>query len=427
MQYYNSRNRDHAVDFRQALWEGLAPEGGLYCPQYIPKWSNWELNEILTMNRHDLATEILYQFVKPVLTKEELFRILESTISFDIPVHQVTSNTSILELFHGPTEAFKDVGARFMARSLSHFLGDEKLTILVATSGDTGSAVAHGFWNVEGIDVIVLFPKGRVSPYQESQMTTLGNNITAVEVEGTFDDCQDLVKRAFQDESIRKEKTLSSANSINIGRLLPQMLYYYFLAQQIDTANRDQYSICVPSGNFGNITSGLYAHLSGLDFGQFIAATNSNTTFPEYLKSGTFSPRASVATLSNAMDVGKPSNFERMFELFGGSHHAMQLAIKSIGVTDEETIETIRNVFHDYNYLLDPHAAVGWKAIEKLNGNDGYKHVVLGTAHPRKFEYAVHQALPNVTLEFPINEREKKKIGLANDYGDFKNLVLSHT
>ena len=423
MKFYNSRNKEQTVDFRQALWEGLAPGGGLYCPVAIPRWTPEEIDELLKLNRTELATKVLMAYTADVWSESALQGIVTDTLNFDIPVVPVSDNRSVLELFHGPTEAFKDVGARFMARAMSHFLADEKLTILVATSGDTGSAVADGFWNVDGIDVIVLFPKGGVSPYQESQMTTPGNNITAVEVNGTFDDCQDLVKKAFQDKQIKFQKKLSSANSINIGRLLPQTLYYYFMAQQLEVS-RDQCCVCVPSGNFGNITSGLYANQSGLHFHHFIAATNANTSFPEYLASGTFTPRPSVATLSNAMDVGKPSNFERISQLFDNSRERIQSTIESIGVSDDSTVEAMRSVYNTCNYLLDPHAAVGWCAINKLSHGSDMQYVLLGTAHPRKFEKAVHLALPEYQLHFPENNRPQHKVLLNNEYSELKELIL---
>ena len=424
MKFYSSINKSKLVDFRQALWDGLAPGGGLYCPVEIPFWKKENLDDILQASRPELATEVIHAYISDVIDKPVLHAILNEGLNFDIPLKHVNNKTSVLELFHGPTEAFKDVGARFMARMMSHFLSDQRLTILVATSGDTGSAVADGFWQVEGIDVIVLFPKGGVSPFQESQMTTLGHNITAVEVEGTFDDCQDLVKRAFQDQSIKDIKNLSSANSINIGRLLPQSLYYYFIAQQ-SQLDRDQLSVCVPSGNFGNITSGLYANMSGLNFGQFVAATNSNNTFPEYISTGKYLPKPSVPTLSNAMDVGKPSNFERIMELFDGNHDRIKTAIKSVDISDTQTIQTMKKVYINHNYLLDPHAAVGWTATECLPQNgDEFHHVILGTAHPRKFEQAVHLALPEISFNYPDKERIANKIQIENNYSLLKSIIL---
>lgn len=425
MKYYSSKNRSVSANFREALWKGLAPDGGLYCPEQIPLFGQARLHELLQGDRIELATEIIFPFVKGVVEKIDLQGILSEAIDFDIPLVKINDRVKILELFHGPTEAFKDVGARFMSRMMSHFIGEEPLTILVATSGDTGSAVADGFWNVEGIDVVVLFPKGGVSPYQESQMTTLGNNITAVEIEGTFDDCQDLVKQAFNDRRLRQEKTLSSANSINIGRLLPQMLYYFYAAQQLGADFQNGWSVCVPSGNFGNITSGLYARKMGLKFVQFIAATNANRTFPVYLESGEFVPVPSVPTLSNAMDVGKPSNFDRILDLFEGDRVLIKEVIKSVSISDKQTINTMRSVFEGFNYLLDPHAAVGWMAIEQLDPSAEYHHILLGTAHPRKFEKAVHRALPGYDLSFPENKRSSHKIKLQNNYQKFKELLTS--
>ncbi len=420
MQFYNSRDKNHVVNFKEALMEGLAPGGGLYCPAYIPEWTDSEIEDLLNEDRCTLATEVLHAYTSENWSKQTLSQIVKDAINFKIPLEQISPTVSILELFHGPTEAFKDVGARFMARAMSHFIDDKKLTILVATSGDTGSAVAHGFWNVEGINVIVLFPKNGVSAYQESQMTTLGGNIQAVEVEGTFDDCQDMVKRAFQDKSITSHKNLSSANSINIGRLLPQTLYYYFLAQQL-ILQRNETIVCVPSGNFGNITSGLYAHHSGLKFKRFIAATNVNKTFPEYLATGHYRPRKSVRTLSNAMDVGKPSNFERLLELYNDDIDQMRHAINSVSISDVETTQTIKDTHERWGYLLDPHAAVGIKAAQQLAPKNSF--VVLGTANARKFEKAVHQALPSYKFEYPENDRKAHKETIST-YDELLQLII---
>ena len=422
MKFYSSQNKSHQVLFDQALRKGLAPDGGLYCPEYIPQWSFDEMNELLQGNRVEVATEVLWAYTQDVWSKSDLENIVKEALDFDIPLRRISDQISILELFHGPTEAFKDVGARFMARALSHVIGDDKLTILVATSGDTGSAVADGFWNVEGIDVVILFPKDGVSAYQESQMTTLGDNIYALEVEGTFDDCQDLVKQAFQDPKINKEITLSSANSINIGRLLPQSLYYYFLAQQLD-ASRDEYTVCVPSGNFGNLTSGFYAQQSGLQFKKFIAATNANKTFPDYLHSGEFHPKKSVATLSNAMDVGKPSNFERLMDLFDHNREKMRTELNSTSISDKETLGKMREINETYDYILDPHTAVGWCAIDSLETDLEGQYVILGTAHPKKFERAVKLALPDISFDFGTDNRPSKKVSIKNDYAQVSDFI----
>ncbi len=422
MKFYSTKNKAHFTNFAEALRQGLAPDGGLYCPESIPSFSAEELNELLGGNRYELATEIIWRYTSDVWSKEQLYAIIKNSLNFEIPLKKISENIAILELFHGPTEAFKDVGARFMARSMSHFLNDDRLTILVATSGDTGSAVADGFWKVDGIDVVILFPKNGVSTYQENQMTTLGENISAVEVEGTFDDCQDLVKKAFQDKVLNQKIKLSSANSINIGRLLPQSLYYYFIAQQHYGNHRDLI-ISVPSGNFGNLTSGLYAHRSGLSFKKFIAATNANNTFPHYQKTGTYEPKRSVPTLSNAMDVGKPSNFERIMDLYDHNQLSVIQEIMSTEISDDLTIAKMRAVYSEYGYLLDPHAAVGWSAINHFQeGSQAY--IVLGTAHPRKFESVVHLAVPEYTFEFPVFNRMSKKLTIKNDYSELMSILV---
>ncbi|MDO4230282.1 MAG: threonine synthase, partial [Capnocytophaga sp.] len=356
--------------------------------------------------------------------KQELSEILTDVFSFETPVVQLLENTSILELFHGPTMAFKDVGARFMARCLGRFADKSRpTTVLVATSGDTGSAVAHGFYNVEGVRVIILFPKGKVSPFQEFQMTSLGKNITAVEVDGNFDDCQNLVKQALHDDLLNQSVALSSANSINVARFLPQMLYYFFAYKRLKSALKNrEWIVSVPSGNFGNLTAGLYAQAMGLPIARFIAATNANDTFWQYLNTGVYQPKPSVSTYSNAMDVGDPSNFARVQELFKNDYHRIKEEIYSQVVSDVQTLAHIEEIYAQTGYILDPHAAVGHTALLHFIKPNQYG-TVLGTAHPLKFDKVIQKVIPD--FESPkadLTSCSKKSI--KNDYNQYKALII---
>jgi threonine synthase len=391
MRYYSTRNKNDAVSFATAALAGLAPDGGLYVPEEVPSYSAAAKSSLGSMAFNDIAFETIRPWVDGDIPATVLEEMLHSAYPFGAPLVEV-GDRLILELFHGPTAAFKDFGARFMARAFSYLRrGEEKpLKILVATSGDTGGAVADGFFGVQGISVTVLYPKGRVSPLQERQIAGLGGNISALAVEGSFDDCQSLVKLAFADVDLNKRLALSSANSINISRLLPQAVYYAAGAGQAPNA-----TFCVPSGNFGNLTAGLYAWKMGAPITRFIAATNINKTVPDYLESGNYQARLSAATLSNAMDVGAPSNFERMAAHF--SLEEMRRLLLGSSVTDDETRETISRVFSSCGYHLDPHTAVGWRAVDKLNeagkltsenGNAG-NIAILSTAHPAKFAESV--------------------------------------
>jgi threonine synthase len=418
MRYYSTRNKNAAFSFAAAALTGLAPDGGLFVPEEIPPYPPAVLSSLGTMDYRDIAFETIKPYVQGEIPDTVLGDIVQSAYPFTAPLVAVGSRL-VLELFHGPTAAFKDFGARFMARSFAYLRrGEEKpLHILVATSGDTGGAVADGFFEVSGISVTVLYPKGRITPLQERQIAGLGKNISALAVEGSFDDCQRLVKAALADEALKKKMALSSANSINISRLIPQAVYYTAAAGRAfagltdpdgaatprvgngEWGNNNPYSLlptphspitlCVPSGNFGNLTAGLYAMKMGAPIQQFIAATNINKTFPDYLASGEYQARTSQATISNAMDVGAPSNFERMAAHF--SWEEMRRIILGVSVSDEETRQTITQVYHEAGYFLDPHSAVGWKGIDKLSAEHKIDNpiAVLSTAHPAKFSETV--------------------------------------
>ncbi len=401
MMFYSTNDKSHRVDLKTAVLSGLAPDGGLYMPESIPKLDDAFFARLPTLTLSEIGYEVVRPFVEATINDRQLRQIMNETLTFDIPLVRV-DDQHVLELFHGPTLAFKDVGARFMARLMAVLLeGDEReLTILVATSGDTGSAVAHGFYRVPGVRVIILFPKGKVSPFQEQQMTSLGENIMTIAVEGTFDDCQRLVKEAFLRKNLSGlpsaefyERTtdpsprLGSANSINIARLLPQMIYYFW-ACALQTATR---IFCVPSGNFGNLTAGLMAKRMGLPVKKFIAATNANDVIPEYLETSIYRPRPSISTISNAMDVGSPSNFARILALYPALDDLREDVIGR-NVTDQQTRETIASVYKKTRYLLDPHTAVGFSAIRQL----GLEGIVLATAHPKKFQESIKESLGSV-------------------------------
>jgi threonine synthase len=413
MYYYSTRNKGEKVNFASAALAGLAPDGGLYVPEEIPQYSQAVKSSLGTMDFRDIAFETIKPYVKDEISDSALADIVQSAFTFTAPLVPA-ADRCVLELFHGPTAAFKDFGARFMARSFSHLRrGEERpLKILVATSGDTGGAVADGFFEVPGISVTVLYPKGRVTPLQERQIAGLGKNISALAVEGSFDDCQRLVKAALADEALKKRMSLSSANSINISRLIPQAVYYSAAAGRAFAGLCDSdgeatprigksaaspavraglpVTLCVPSGNFGNLTAGLYAMKMGAPVARFIAATNINKTVPDFLTTGDYKARDSKATISNAMDVGAPSNFERMSAHF--SWEQMRQIILGVSVTDEETRETIAHVHEQAAYFIDPHSAVGWKGTDKLRAENKLGEGAVGilcTAHPAKFAEVV--------------------------------------
>ncbi len=403
MKFYSTRDRTHLVSLREAVVHGLAPDQGLYMPATIPTLSSDFYAGLKGRSFHEIAFDVAASIFGGDVEPAALRRIIDHTLQFDAPLVEVDDNLFALELFHGPTMAFKDFGARFLSRLHGHFARVESrdIVVLVATSGDTGGAVANGFFGVEGTRVVILYPSGKVSPLQEKQFTTLGSNITAVEVNGTFDDCQRLVKEAFADDELNRSCLLTSANSINIARLVPQMFYYFYAFGQA----RLQPSIfSVPSGNFGNLTAGLMARRMGLPVRTFIAATNANDVVPEFMKTGIFSPRPSIATISNAMDVGNPSNVERMMDLYDRNIVALRDDVVAFSCSDDETREAMRQVYRNKGYILDPHGAVAYLALKNFVAETRFKGtgIFLATAHPAKFKETVESTL-NVTIDLPPN------------------------
>ena len=425
MKYFSTNLKTKPVSFEEALFKGLAKDGGLFMPENIPYLSPDFFKE--KMSYAELSTEMIFPFISGEMDRSALNEICKSAFNFSIPVINIQPNLSILELFHGPTLAFKDFAARFMARSIQYFMQNknEQRTILVATSGDTGSAVANGFYKVDGIKVVILYPSGKVSKIQEQQLTTLGENITAIEVEGSFDDCQKIVKTAFLDNKFQDKINLSSANSINIARLLPQSVYYAWAWNFLDFPK--DVVISVPSGNFGNLTGGLIAKKMGLPITKFLAAVNSNDVFPNYLHNGNYQPKVSVSTISNAMDVGNPSNFSRIQSLYNSDLIKIRENINSISVTDDLTSKSILEINQKYNYLADPHTAVGLYGINKIMDKNQVG-IVLATAHPGKFADVIDPIINN-KIELPVQLKEalnlpKNSIKIQNNYDDFKSVLL---
>lgn len=411
--------------------KGLAIDGGLFMPESIPVFSQQWWNSLEDKDDHTIAADLLLPYLEGAFSYEEILEICKQSLSFPVPLRSLDDQTCVLELFHGPTLAFKDVGARFLANVMERLpeIQNENITILTATSGDTGSAVAQAFYGSERINVVVLYPSGKISRIQEKQMATLGDNITALEVRGTFDDCQRMVKEAFNDTQLREQLHLTSANSINIMRLLPQMIYYALAWRDLDKGGGDPV-FSVPSGNFGNLTAGLIAHLMGMPARYFIAACNANHVFPDFLKTGTYTPHPSLETLSNAMDVGNPSNFERMQYLFGEDVSAFKKFIQSHSYDDQQTLQNIAEIHRKHHYLIDPHTAVGMLAWQEVQRSAlPSTGIVLSTAHPVKFGEAVHQA---TGLEPEIPERlarhlEAKKLShlIDNKSGELRNFLLT--
>lgn len=431
MKYYSTNKEAPIATLEEAVVKGLAPDKGLYMPENINKLPKTFFDNIQDMSFQEIAFEVAKAFFGDDVETNALKDIVYDTLSFDVPAIKVENNIYSLELFHGPTLAFKDVGARFMARLLQYFIkkeGQKSVTVLVATSGDTGSAVANGFLGVEGIHVDVLYPKGKVSKIQESQFTTLGKNITAIEIDGVFDDCQSLVKQAFMDEELNTNKKLTSANSINVARFLPQAFYYFYAYAQLKKQNKaDNMVVCVPSGNFGNICAGIFAHEMGLPIKRFIAANNANDIFYKYLQSGKYEPKPSKQTLANAMDVGDPSNFARIYDLFGGSHEKITNLISGATYTDDMIKSTMTTCYNDTKYILDPHGACGYKAL-KEGLKDGETGIFLETAHPAKFKEKVDDIL-KIDIEIPSRLAEfmkgkKQSIEMKNSFADFKEFLL---
>lgn len=431
MKYYSTNHNSENVSLRDAVVRGLAPDRGLYMPEKIRHLPDEFFRDIDGMSLQEISYTVADAFFGEDIPAGDLRKIVYDTMAFPIPVAKVEENIYSLELFHGPTLAFKDVGARFMARLLGYFNRDEKqlVNVLVATSGDTGSAVANGFLGVDGVHVYVLYPKGRVSPIQECQFTTLGQNITAVEVDGVFDDCQALVKNAFMDAELGSRMKLTSANSINVARFLPQSFYYFGAYAQMKALGKaDSLVICVPSGNFGNITAGLFGWKMGLPVRRFIAANNANDIFYNYLNSGVYSPKPSVPTLANAMDVGDPSNFARVLDLYGGSHSDICAGISGATYSDGQIRETLREAYENTGYLMDPHGTCGYRALKEQLA-PGETGVFLETAHPAKFKEKV-DAIVGGDVEIPerlqaFMKGRKQSVPLSRDYADFRNFLMS--
>lgn len=432
MKYYSTNGKAPEADLHKVVVKGLAEDKGLYMPETLKKLPQDFFDNIQDMSFQEISYRVADAFFGEDVPADTLKKIVYDTLSFDCPTVKVNDNIYSLELFHGPTLAFKDVGARFMARLLGHFIsqeGKEEVNVLVATSGDTGSAVANGFLGVEGIHVYVLYPKGKVSAIQECQFTTLGKNITAVEVDGVFDDCQALVKSAFMDNDLNKHMKLTSANSINVARFLPQSFYYFYAyAQMKKLGLADNLVVCVPSGNFGNITSGLFAKKMGLPIKRFIAANNANDIFYKYLQTGVYEPKASVQTIANAMDVGDPSNFARILDLYKNDHDAICADVSGATFTDEQIAETIKAVSDKYGYICDPHGACGYRALE-AGLKEGETGVFLETAHPAKFKSTVESIIGH-EIEIPQKLAEfmkgtKQSIQMPKNFEDFKEYLLS--
>lgn len=417
MRYYSLNNSSPLTSFKKAVQNGIAPDRGLYFPEKITPISKDFITNISDYSNEEIAYEVIKQFIGDEIPTNILKEIIKKTISFDFPVVNLDENIGSLELFHGPTMAFKDVGARFMSQCLEYFNQNktEDITVLVATSGDTGGAVASGFLNAKGVQVVILYPKGKVSEIQEKQLTTLGNNITALEVDGVFDDCQEMVKSAFLDKDI--SRNLTSANSINVARWLPQMFYFFFAYKQVSKKYKD-IIFSVPSGNFGNICAGLLAQKLGLPIKHFIASTNINDTVPKYLINGVYDPKPSKATISNAMDVGNPSNFIRIQELFNKNLSSLKESFSSYSFSDDKTKIMMKSIHDKFNYISEPHGAIGYLGLKKYNLKTNEFGVFLETAHPVKFLEVVEETL-KVDVEIPsqikeVMSREKVATSIAN-------------
>ena len=432
MKYYSTNGKAPIADLHKAVVKGLAEDRGLYMPERINKLPQAFFDNIEKMSFQEIAYTVASAFFGEDVDPDALHDIVYDTLSFDCPVVQVKDSIYTLELFHGPTLAFKDVGARFMARLLQYFIrqeqGNQQVNVLVATSGDTGSAVANGFLGVDGIHVYVLYPKGKVSPIQECQFTTLGKNITAIEVDGVFDDCQALVKSAFMDAELNQHMKLTSANSINVARFLPQAFYYFnAYARMKEQGKANTLVMCVPSGNFGNICAALFGHQMGLPIKRFIAANNANDIFYKYLQTGKYEPKPSKQTLANAMDVGDPSNFARIYDLYGKSHERITSLISGATYTDDQIRQTMRACYEDTKYILDPHGACGYQAL-----TDGLQPGEVGvfceTAHPAKFKEKVDEIL-SIDVEIPerlanFMKGQKQSVPMTKDFADFKQYLM---
>lgn len=426
MNYYSLHRKSPNTTFKNAVVQGLAKDRGIYFPETITPLSEDFIQNIANFTNQEIAYEVIKQFIGDEIPTEQLKHIIKETVSFDFPVVNIDHNTASLELFHGPTMAFKDVGATFMARCLEYFNREskEEVTVLVATSGDTGGAVANGFLGAKGVKVVILYPSGKVSDVQEKQLTTLGQNITALEVDGVFDDCQEMVKEAFLDVDIKRK--LTSANSINVARWLPQMFYFFIAYKELQKKNKDLV-FSVPSGNFGNICAGIMAQKLGLPIKHFIASTNINDTVPNYLMSGVFEPKASKATISNAMDVGNPSNFIRIRELFNNDLEKLRTTFSSYSFSDDETRESMKNIYSSSGYVADPHGAIGYLGLKKYRLSTNEFGVFLETAHPVKFLDVVKETL-SIQVKVPEQIQKvinNKKISIKiSNYDNLKRFLM---
>jgi threonine synthase len=429
MHFYNINKPSEKVSFRQSVLQGAASRKGLYFPEWIPSIVRKNLEAMSRMELWQIARQVLKPFVEDDFSEEDLEDVCRNAFNFPIPLVSVADRLYSLELYHGPSLAFKDVGARFLSQVLRKFSDNKtgEITVLVATSGDTGSAVAQSFLNVDGIRVVLLYPSGKVSKLQEKTLTTVGGNVQALEIDGTFDDCQRLVKQAFADEDLTSRMTLTSANSINVGRFLPQSVYYFWAWAQLPPDQRDHILISVPSGNYGNLSAGLMAWKMGLPIRQFVASSNINRVVPDYLETGQYEPRQAVRTLSNAMDVGDPSNFVRITELFDRDHSAVKSQVKYHVADDSQTRQTIKRVYNDTGYILDPHGAVGYLGCQAHQQPD-QTAIFLETAHPAKFNDAVEQTIGE-SLVFPqylkeIQDSSKQALEMPADYRAFKDWLI---
>jgi threonine synthase len=429
MKFYNINQQSEKVSLREAVLKSISSQSGLYMPESIPLLPSSFFEKLSDLSLQEIALEVSFAMLGEDLPKAALQNIVEEALSFPIPLKKLDENLFVLELFHGPTLAFKDVGARFMAGLFEYYIRNEtkEVTILVATSGDTGSAVANAFYNKKGIKVVILYPSGKVSELQEKQLTTMGGNITALEVDGNFDDCQAAVKRAFADEELQGQLNLTSANSINFARLFPQSFYYFYALAQLGKDHQPAV-VSIPSGNFGNLTAGLLAKKMGLPIHQFIAANNNNRVVTDYLHSGQYKAAQTHYTISNAMDVGNPSNFPRMLEVYNGQHALMAHDIKGFSFSDEQTRQSLAEIHEKYNYQADPHGAVGYAGLKAFGIDNEYNCIFLETAHPAKFPLEVEKATGE-KVEIPkglegILGLEKKAIKISGDYEDLKVFLV---
>ena len=425
MMFYSLNNSQEKSNFKEAIFNSLASDGGLYFPERINKLSKDFLNNISNYNNYEIGYEIMKNFVDKSMNSSDLVDIIQKTLNFDFKLCEVEKNIFSFELFHGPTLAFKDVGANFLANCLEYYSEDKILNILVATSGDTGAAVANSFYNKKNINVYVLFPKNKVSDYQERQITSKGGNIYPIEIDGNFDDCQSLVKRAFKDKNLRNQIRISSANSINIGRWLPQSIYYFILLKELSKINmNNKINVSVPSGNFGNICAGLIAMKMGLNVNNFIAATNINDTIPRYFKTRKYIPKKTIRTISNAMDVSDPNNFPRIKHIFDNNFQALKNKIRAEKVNEEETKDQIKKTYSNSKYVLDPHGAVGLVGLSRYNLKNEIG-IFLETAHPIKFRDSITEIL-DVIIDDPLKltkDSRSHKIALKNNYSDLVDFV----